>query len=159
MVEKLPRGNDLATDSLHILGAEQVHTTFQYMKKIASLTSVLDTVGHAQYHEVRKLMRSLLDEYKLFDTVMFPDTKVTLVAMSEIDTARHLLGDMNDHYVAYTLETMLMTTSSNNTQELERLANEIQEEWDYFKSWMIETDLEGKLKSLQQEMLAPTMLS
>lgn len=158
-VEKLPRGNDLATDSLHILGAEQVHTTFQYMKKIAPLTSVLDTVGHAQYHEVRKLLRSLLDEYKLFGTLMFPDTNLTLVAMSEIDTARHLLGDMNDHYVAYTLETMLMTTTSNNTQELERLANEIQEEWNYIKSWMIETDLEGTLKSLQQEMLAPTMLS
>jgi hypothetical protein len=150
--EHLPRGNSPAIASLHMLGANQVHTTFQYIKTIAPLTTVVDFESHAEYHEVRKLLRSIQDEFKLFDALMFPNdaNNSTLVAMDEITTARKLLGDMNDHYTAYTIGILLNTTT---VQEQERLANVIQGEWDYIHSWINTSDLPGKLEAVQRLLL------
>jgi hypothetical protein len=147
----LPRGNSPAVASLHMLGAQQINTTFQCMSLISPLTSVLDFESHAEYHEVRKLLRSIQDEYNLFGTVMFPnDSKnSTLSVMDEITTARKLLGDMNDHYTAYTIGILLNTTTA---QEQERLANVIQGEWDYIQSWIKTSDLPGKLQALLRHL-------
>lgn len=144
----LPRGSDLATDCLHILGVRQAQRAVMYLRRIVQYKTILDEEAHDDYHNLRKQLRSLTDEFDVFQWTMFPMTAAAYHAVDTLFTARKLLGDMNDDWTAHSF----YTKHNEHHRQQERLAKQIQERWDNFKVWLVDSDLLGNLEALIEMM-------
>jgi len=142
------RGGDPATPWLQYLGRGQLKRALKYLSRVTPFQSVLDEEHHKEYHNLRKELRSVNDEYDLFQWVMFPIKSGTPSVMGDIETARKLLGDMNDDWTAYEI----YVQNDEYPYEQERLAERINEEWPNFKRWCVETNFSKNLKYLIKKM-------
>lgn len=189
----LPQSDDDATTSLRTLGCKQLALALHYYRRMYQHETILETTaGHADhtdgssnnnsnktdddsnnaahedYHDLRKVLRSLVNEYNLFrknilgatkSNVMFPDGLKTKAAIGVLNTARGLLGDLNDDWTAYMFykahdndhnkhHQKRSTRRIHNHGSQKKLAEEIERRWKEFKRWSIEVDLQGTLQSL-----------
>lgn len=140
----LPSGTDSATSSLRIIGTMQLKRALQYLYSVFSYASVMDEYAHAHYHNLRKELRSIVDEYELFGSVMYPDTERVHSSMDVLTTARKLLGDINDDWTAYSF----YVENDEQYGEQTRLARAIDEAWAYFQLWVHESKFEGAIQYL-----------
>lgn len=144
-VKTLPSGTDSDTSALAILGTVQLHQVLEYLWSVFPYASVLDENAHEHYHNLRKELRSVVDEYELFGGIMFPDiTPGVESSMTVLTSARKLLGDINDDWTAYT--TYVENDEYDNEQQ--RLAREIDVAWAYFQLWVHESNFEGAIAYL-----------
>ena len=148
----LPSGRDVATDSLRILGTKQLHRVLEYLWLAYPYVSVLDEEAHVHYHNLRKELRSVVDEFELFGSIMYAITPKTNSAMKVLMRARKLLGDINDDWTAYSI----YVENDEYYSEQTRLAKAIDDGWAYFQMWVHESNFEGAVQYLL-ENLNPTM--
>jgi hypothetical protein len=143
-----PSGGDPATASLRVLGQIQLDVTLAYLKNAFPYTSVLEEKHQEDYHNMRKALRAVTDEYQLFGSYMFPMTNQTSHAVDDLNIARTLLGDINDDWTAredYILNNVYI-------EEQGRLAEKTDLGWGYFKTWVIESNFTGSLQHLKECM-------
>jgi hypothetical protein len=143
-----PRGGDPATASLRVLGQIQLDTTLAYLANAYPYISVLEEKHQEDYHNVRKALRAVTDEYQLFGSYMFPMTNQTSHAMNDLNIARTLLGDINDDWTAredYILNNVYI-------EEQGRLAEKTDLGWGSFKTWVGQSNFTGSLQYLKECM-------
>jgi len=146
--ETLPWGRDSATSSLQALGCVQIRNALSYLKQVSKFQAVLHDNIHEVYHNLRKQVRSVTDEYDLFRSVMFPDSPETDEAIEILKTSRQLLGEINDDWTAYND----YYVRDKHKSERKRLAERIQDEWRSFLLWMDQTDIEATMEGLLDRM-------
>jgi CHAD domain-containing protein len=149
-LEKRIQGTDPASDCLRLLGSNQLERSLSYLRDISKFTSVLDETYHAEYHNLRKQLRSVVDEFELFAGVMFPLQSDTYSSIETLITARKLLGHINDDWTAYSI----YVKRDEYHSEQKRLAHRIESAWTNFKTWTDDVDFEGTLRRLAQNMTA-----
>ncbi len=148
----LPCGRDIATDSLQKLALVQLHRAMDLLTTIMTFYTVLDVDEQEMFHEFRKEIRSVLDEWDLFGTVLFPtaDSPESSVATS-LNTLRKAfkkLGAINDNWTAYNL----YLTKKQHQAEQKELASEIVTAWGDFKDWVASSNLPGAIQALLDEI-------
>jgi len=160
--EQLPSGSDPATPSLQKLGKKQLETASYYLREslpLCQLCIIMNETAHAIYHNLRKELRSLTDEFDLFAWVMFPVSSPicggcccpwvdTVAAVRVLKRARKILGDINDDWTAFSF----YVEKDEYPVEQERLKNRIEGGWSAFKLWVKQVDLEGVLQYLGEVM-------
>ena len=128
----LPCGGDSATTSLNTLALLQLTKAQKYWTEIQTYESILQVEHHESYHNLRKEIRSLLDEYQLFDFVMFPaqsseaDKSRVQDAIQVMGEAFHTLGVLNDDWTAFSIYNATMTntdSSSSSASSTKRTSN------------------------------------
>jgi exopolyphosphatase len=147
-VHNRPYGGDPATTSLQYLASKQLGVSLKYWKRVYPYTSV-DSIVHKDYHDLRKMLRSLIDEFQLFGSTMFPNSPPqTQSAFNTLTKARHLLGDMNDDWTAY-----MFYLDHNEYRGLQtELASRVNEAWKDFKIWADSSDFERSIRYLKNHM-------
>ena len=151
--ERRPSGEDSATCSLQLLGSIQLEQVVTYFNLASPYVSVLDEDAHEHYHNLRKELRSVADEFELFGEIMFPMVPESVSSMEVIMKARKLLGDMNDDWTAYSI----YVENDEYYDEQAMLARRIDDEWTYFKKWTYESDFEGVIRYLLENMNSCTL--
>lgn len=141
-----PSGGDPATASLRVLGQIQLDTTLAYLENAFPYVSVLEEKHQEGYHNIRKALRAITDEYQLFGSYMFPMSNQTSHAMDDLNIARELLGDINDDWTAR--EDYILNNVYNEEQA--RLAEKTDLGWGYFKTWVIQSNFTGSLQYLKE---------
>eukprot|EP00562_Extubocellulus_spinifer_P024445 CAMPEP_0178666554 /NCGR_PEP_ID=MMETSP0698-20121128/30553_1 /TAXON_ID=265572 /ORGANISM="Extubocellulus spinifer, Strain CCMP396" /LENGTH=363 /DNA_ID=CAMNT_0020309951 /DNA_START=132 /DNA_END=1220 /DNA_ORIENTATION=- len=119
-----------------------------YLTIIMEYDDVLSREHQLQYHNFRKEIRSFIDEYNLFDFVLFPQLDPDAAAAIDIlKYSRTLLGEMNDQWETFNLY------REENKEEAARskLADAIDKDWSNFKSWCESNDLAGAIETLADE--------
>lgn len=148
----LPCGTDLATDSLQQLGTVQLTKALTYWKQVSAYESVLSVEHRENFHNLRKELRSFIDEYDLVGSVMFPaDMSRVKRYMKTLKTARGLLGQINDDWTAYDI----YVTRNEHKKEQTILAVQIDDEWHAFLVWAQKKDLEGTIQGVMDVMVKP----
>lgn len=145
-IEALPSGSNAAPASLHVLGSRQTATALVYLTLSFQYDSVLGTVAHEHYHNLRKELRSMTDEYDLLGTFIFP--KSCLPSIKRFKEARQILGDINDMWTAYD---DYVTYHMYRSQQKD-LAKEIDRAWQNFRIWVEETNFEGTIRNVTLSM-------
>mmetsp|Transcript_24629 Transcript_24629/g.44559 ORF Transcript_24629/g.44559 Transcript_24629/m.44559 type:complete len:921 (-) Transcript_24629:1691-4453(-) len=143
-----PFGNDMATFSLQMVGTRQLSRSLMYLRLAYPYESVLQERAHEHFHNLRKELRSLADEFELFQWVMFPMTSETNNSFKVLKSARKRLGDINDDWTAYTI----YVENNEYHKEQKRLANRINASWVRFKQWTKEVNLHSILHLLKYSM-------
>jgi hypothetical protein len=147
----LPCGSDSATASLQKLAAVQLNNALDLLNTILKMDSVLDVEDQELYHDFRKELRSVLDEWDLFRTVLFPTAEQShspvLPSLKILKEARQRLGDINDNWTAYNL----YLTNKERKTDRKALASQINAAWDDFKNWVTKTNLPGVIQTLLHE--------
>lgn len=171
---ELPDGNiDMATSALGRLGSSQLIRSELYLRKAVTYEHIIatndtETNGvHLIYHNLRKELRSFLDEVDLFGRLLIPgsslvpeiETNSNITsdqdsvseykeqideALANLKRTRKLLGDLNDDYVAYTK----YIEWNEYPNEQQRLHTAIEARWAYFRSWAREVELFDKIQFL-----------
>jgi len=195
--EDLPDGNlDMATEALWRLGRSQLARAEMYLTKAVSYDHVISKtvegqqeaaafVGeegdgvHEIYHNLRKELRSFVDELDLFGYWILPNSALipeilndgndhdndggTAIdvssdhkekvdaAISSLKRARKLLGDMNDDYVAY----FAYVEWDEYPEEQTRLEERVEAQWSYFRGWAEDVDLVAQIQWMRDEMDPP----
>ena len=142
----LPCGNDLATPSLQRLANLQLQNALTYLHVILQYDNVLSREHQLEYHNLRKELRSFLDECNLFGFVLFPNVldKKELSATKILVEARTRVGNLNDHWEKFNL----YRTTNRHPSEQVRLEEEIIKEWDSFKEWSQKDHLADSIQLL-----------
>ena len=132
-----------------------------------------------KYHNVRKELRSFLDELLLFGNLLLPRSSVipeilrdgtsttsaaataatcfpavkilTDHAVDALETTRNMLGDLNDHYAAYEW----YKERNEYPEEQLILQRAIEARWKRFREWQEEVDLLSKMEFLRDVMMHP----
>jgi exopolyphosphatase len=119
-----------------------------YLKRAYSYAS-LTIPFHEDYHNLRKTLRSFIDEWHLFGETMLPgNTSTTNSVIQTLTTARGLLGDMNDDWTAYRFY-----LERNEYHKLQKkLGHRISAAWADFKVWANASDFEGSIGYLKTHM-------
>jgi exopolyphosphatase len=146
-VQSRPRGGDPATTSLQYLASKQLGVSLKYWKRVYPFTSI-DAIAHEDYHDLRKMLRSLVDEFHLFGSTMFPTLSKTHSAVKTLTKARSLLGHMNDDWTAYMFYLKHNEYSGSQTE----LASRVNEAWKDFKSWADSSGFESSIRYLKMHM-------
>lgn len=142
------KGADPATPCLQLLGSKQLERALTYLRRAYPYTSVLNESVHKQFHNLRKELRSLVDEFELFGSVMIPTTHETNSAIEMLTRARKWLGDINDDWTAHGV----YVDNNEYPMEQERLAKRIDDSWASLKLWVDESNFEGAMQCLAQSM-------
>jgi len=183
---ELPDGNlDGATSTLWRLGSSQLERAEMYLSKALAYEHVIfvpeeaiirEDGVHEIYHNLRKELRSFVDELDLFGDLLLPDLSLipgiekerankdrntaadqapllghqqqTNIALRSLRRARKLLGDMNDDYVAY----LQYIEWQEYPEEMDRLHKDVETQWTYFRIWAQEVELFAKIQLLRVEM-------
>ena len=150
-INNTPCGSNLATPTLALLASKQLTRASGYLHKSLQLNSIVSAEAHVAYHDLRKELRSLFDEFELFGFCMFasndPATTRNAV-LHTIKKARKLLGDINDDYTAYSI--YVENRSYDDLQK--ELSARIGASWIQFKDWAHDVDLKGTLACLAKDM-------
>ena len=203
--EELPDGNlDTATTVLGRLGSSQLGRAEMYLRKALTYDRVLSipTVNetsttstsssssdstdeedgdgnvHEIYHNLRKELRSFVDELDLFGNLLLPNSTLipeivrnnstasdgassssyieqrppqqeqTDQALYAVKRTRKTLGDLNDDYVKY----MKYLEWDEYPQERQRIQTIIEAQWGYFRVWAREVDLFALIQHLRNIM-------
>jgi hypothetical protein len=145
----LPCGSDLATESLQQLATVQLTKALVYWKQISSYESVLSVEHEEDFHNLRKELRSVMDEYDLVGPIMFPPSMPGIRNyMKTLKATRGLLGQVNDDWTAYDL----YVTRNEHKKEQKALAVQIDAEWNEFLQWAQKNDLEGTIQGMLDDM-------
>jgi hypothetical protein len=144
----IPRGADPATESLQRLGRHQLQQSIDYLQVVMTYDHVLNKDDHLDYHNLRKQLRSLVDEYDLFQDLMFPNN----ASIPILRIARKKLGDINDDWTAYSI----YVEKHIHPDEQNRLRSEIRTQWDSFKNWVQEINFATVLQELIDSMDSTT---
>jgi hypothetical protein len=166
---RLPSAGDAASKALQSLGVHQVDLSLQALERVemygynATLftATVAPEVIQEEYHSLRKLLRCLVDEYRLFqghDVDMFGSSRsptTVTASMDILQTARILLGDLNDQWTAWDFyrhrpETMRRGRVRSKRQAF--LRNAIDYQWQAFQTWSHQVNLTGTLQALRENM-------
>lgn len=150
---QLPCANDLATPSLGQLAVVQLNHALDYFQIVMKYKTILSEGRTDDYHNLRKELRVFLDEYDLFDFVMLSSTdhrqdSVAKTSLDVIEKAVEKIGVFHDKWTAYDI---YVTKDTHHSKQKE-LAAEINEEWEAFKKWTQESNLEAKIRSLIELM-------
>lgn len=150
-IDITPCGSDLATPTLALLGLKQLERASDYLRQSLRFDNIVNEKAHLVYHNLRKELRSLFDEFQLMGYIMFstddPATTRNAV-LNTIKKARKLLGGINDDYTAYGIY-----VENREYKELQKeLAAKIGTAWIEFKNWTNEVDLEGTFTYLAKDM-------
>jgi hypothetical protein len=140
----LPSGSDSATSSLEMLGKLQLHQVLEYLWQAVPYVSVLEEGAHQHYHNLRKQLRSVVDEYELFGNVMYPETEQVASAMAVLTRARTRLGNINDDWTAYSI----YVENGEYYSEQQRLEIKIDESWTKFRVWVHKVKFEDVIQYL-----------
>jgi exopolyphosphatase len=146
-VHNRPHGGDPATRSLQYLASKQLGVSLKYWKRVYPYTSI-DAIAHEDYHDLRKMLRSLVDEFHLFGSTMFPTLLKTHCAVKTLTKARGLLGDMNDDWTAY----MFYLKHNEYRGSQTELASKVNEAWKDFKIWADSSGFESSIRYLKKHM-------
>jgi hypothetical protein len=119
-----------------------------YLKRAYSYAS-LTIPFHEDYHNLRKTLRSFIDEWHLFGETMLPgNTSTTNSVIQTLTTARGLLGDMNDDWTAYRF--YLERNEHHKLQK--KLGHRVSAAWADFMVWANASDFEGSVEYLKAHM-------
>jgi len=184
--EELPDGNiDTATAALGKLGDSQLGRAEMYLRDAigydhviplsSSSVDALATDGqvegdraHQIYHNLRKELRSFVDELALFGNLLLPDSSLspeiaqgnsttsssgnrqqqTEQALYAVKRTRKTLGDLNDDYVKYAQ----YVEWNEFPEEQHQLQTIIEAQWNYFRIWSREVDLFARIQFLRDQM-------
>jgi hypothetical protein len=152
--DRVPCGNDLATPSLQGLATLQLNHALAYLQSILQYNTVLSREHQLEYHNLRKEMRSFLDEYSLFDFVLFPNVSTEnreefRAALVTLVNARNLLGELNDDWEKYNL----YKTRNIHPKEQKELETQIAAQWTQFKEWAATGSPTDRLSNALQTLL------
>lgn len=129
------------------------------------------------YHNVRKELRSFLDELAIFGDLLLPDTYVIPEilrdsnsvaktaahsydpvvkiridqAVKVLETTRTVLGDLNDEYAAHAY----YQEYDMYPDEQLKLQISVEAKWKHFRKWQEDNDLVGKMRFLRDVMMHP----
>lgn len=147
----LPCGNDLASQSLQKLVDVQLNNAMDLLDTILDLDTVLSVDDQEMFHDFRKELRSVLDEWNLFGLSLFPDANEkgspVKSSLKTLKKAHKRLGKINDNWTAY----HLYLTQHRHKTERKKLAMEISTAWDDFKDWVTTVNLPGAIQALLDE--------
>ncbi|KAL9184714.1 hypothetical protein ACHAXT_012684 [Thalassiosira profunda] len=178
---ELPDGNrDGATTVLGRLGISQLKRAGLYLEEALTYEHVLiglddaDTTAavssgvHEVYHNLRKELRSFLDEVVLFGELLLVGTALVPEiekgadggarnatvdeaikgrieeALAKLRRARKLLGDLNDDFVAHSA----YVEWNEYPEERARLRVTVEARWGYFGTWAAEAELASEMQFL-----------
>jgi hypothetical protein len=148
----LPCGNDMATESLQKLAKVQLNNAMDLLATIVTYDTVLDDYHQETFHDFRKEIRSVLDEWGLFGTTLFPtaDEPKSRVrkSLKLLKQAHKLLGKVNDNWTAY----HFYKEKRSHKAERKKLAIEINTGWDGLKDWLTSVNLAGAIQDLLNVM-------
>jgi hypothetical protein len=145
-MDAVPAGSDPAPSSLRVLGSRQTASALVYLTLAFQYDSVLGTAAHEHYHDLRKELRSMTDEYDLLGSYMFPTSCAPSIKLFK--AARGILGDINDMWTAYDDYVALGLYRS----EQKELAKEIDRAWQSFRIWVEEVDFEDAIRNVTLSM-------
>ena len=137
----LPSGSD--TLALQRLGIHQTQVALSYFEEAVLYDSVLPVHAHDVFHNLRKELRSLVDEYELLGESMFPPD--TGAVFQGIVVARGLLGDINDDWTAWAF---YKEHEGVHAEEQEELALKVDQSWLNFRTWAGEGNFAKSLEFL-----------
>lgn len=155
-VDRMPRGSERITPVLQRLGSQQVRRAFWYLGEAISFQSIRNETVHEIFHNFRKELRSITDEYDLFSSLFVPSSdeypwKETVSAIKMLKSARTHLGHINDDW------TKLRFYEANDKYPLERriLTHSIDVGWMRFEGWARDANLTGVLHYLAGVLQVP----
>mmetsp|Transcript_26885 Transcript_26885/g.40693 ORF Transcript_26885/g.40693 Transcript_26885/m.40693 type:complete len:367 (-) Transcript_26885:348-1448(-) len=141
-VGNLPCGSDMAKSSLQKLATVQLTKALNYLGTIMQYKSVLTLSKQQNYHNFRKELRSFLDEYDLFPMMLVPEENKEAIAT--LNTAKRFLGKINDKWTALHI---YVENKEHETQQ-KKLEDGVDNDWDTFKTWTNDNDIEGTIQSV-----------
>ncbi len=121
-----------------------LHQVLEYLWQAFPYVSVLEEGAHQHYHNLRKQLRSVVDEYELFGNVMYPETEQVASAMAVLTRARTRLGNINDDWTAYSI----YVENGEYYSEQQRLEIKIDESWTKFRVWVHKVKFEDVIQYL-----------
>lgn len=182
--KELPDGNwDSATLVLGKLGAAQLERAEMYLRDALTYDHIIDATsspeealvtsdeGHEIYHNLRKELRSFMDELELFGNLLLPDSSLkpeivsdknltdvsssarsvqehTEQALYAVKRTRQTLGDLNDDYAKYEQ----YVEWDEYPEEQLKLKTIIEAQWGYFKIWAKNVNLFARIQFLRDQM-------
>lgn len=147
---QLPNGGSSGTTALRALVRKQLDLAIAYFVKmnqhqtIFGEENITADVVQEDYHNFRKGLRTLINEYNLFtvarDIQIFggnnndSNPAAVATAVTLMETARTLLGDMNDRWTAHQYQT-LQHGSKRQRQHLKIVTQHIERQWQAYRLW------------------------
>eukprot|EP00977_Amphora_coffeiformis_P022192 scaffold10570_cov176-Amphora_coffeaeformis.AAC.42 len=154
--EHMPRGSEPVTSTLQKLGSRQVRRAFLYLRESLAFQSIQNDTVHEIFHNFRKELRSITDEFDLFLSLFFPisdeypweetDAKIEL-----LKAARKHLGDINDDWTALSI----YEANDEYPLEQDRLSRAVDDGWANFTVWVKDSNLTGALHYLAGVLEVP----
>jgi DNA modification methylase len=139
----------VAQDALQALAYQQLQNAIDYLQTIQKYDSPIPLSAHEDYHNLRKQLRSLVDEYEVLQDVMFPFSPATKAAAQVLVSTRTFLGNINDDWTA---DMFYIDHGDEHHHEQARLEERLELEWHNFLTWAKTVDLEGSLAALRDSM-------
>jgi len=152
---QLPRSTDPATESFDKLIKTQLQSALQYYDIIVMYDTVLTKEEQEDYHNLRKELRDVVDEFNLLGFgVVLPDptssssTRKAEKSVRKFKLAVHKIGIFHDEWTAYDK----YKTNGEHFGKQQKLELSINEKWTDFKAWMFKVDFRGTIEALLEEL-------
>jgi len=146
-------GNVPATPSLSlngyqnvaVLGGGQIQEAVNYYDATYNLTEIWDTKYHTEFHDYRKLLRSI--EFVGTEFPQIFNANVT-IELNLIDTAYGTFGNLNDlinEYVYY--------HTNGDSKKADKKKAEVISSWNTLKSWLTTNNFRSKMATLGTKLI------
>ena len=144
-----PSPNEPAAECLRRLIEKQAKMSLEYLQVSLNFHSVLAEDRQEEYHNLRKVLRSMVDEYDMMGHIFDPNSE-SAQEMAVLRQARTSLGDLNDDYTAWDF---YGDDKKRRKTEREQLVGQIEDRWIAFKEWATKTgSLEDSLMGVEAKM-------
>jgi len=150
-VPSRPTGESLGTKTLQYLLSNQLQTALKYFDTVDPVSSVITESIHAIFHDLRKELRTIMDEQNEFKTALLPVTTQYIAIFNLLGMARDKAGNINDEITAY-----YYYQSHHQLMKLPALQTQINSDWAAMKLWMQQVNLRGNLVQLLNDLNVPT---
>jgi len=145
-----PTGESVGTKTLQYLLSTQLQTALKFYDTVYPVSSVINESIHAIFHDLRKDLRTVMDEDKEFGAMLLPQTTAYNNMFNILGDARDKAGNINDEITAY-----YYYQSHHEDWKLPAMTTQINNDWAAMKTWMTQVDLRGTLVQMLDDLNVP----
>ncbi|GKY90751.1 hypothetical protein MPSEU_000048000 [Mayamaea pseudoterrestris] len=145
---KRPSPDEPAAAVLRRLLKHQAKAAAKYLDVSLDFRTVMEKKRHEEYHNLRKVLRSMVDEFEIMGDVIDP-YGILSEEVSVLKRARSSLGDLNDDYTAFSI----YDGGDGHRRRKHGREDSIHDKWLDFKKWAVQKGgLKDTLKSLEEKL-------
>jgi len=145
-VAQRPAGMTDGIKSIQYLVWNQINGAVGYFDQVVPMTDPIVTANHEIFHDFRKNLRGISDEYKVFGRSIFPQADAANV-FTLMGQSRDKIGEVNDQITAY-----YYYQQKGETSQLPALRQTIMTNFNAFKAWADQVTLRDQLTDFEADL-------